>query len=164
MSNLNPAYAQNVEKHDGESGLFAKVDFAKDSIIYEFTGDFFSSSEMYRDRVEVIQVGKDLFMGPSGDLDDLVDHNCNPNAYLHIIGKRALLKSLNLIKRGMEITIDYSLTSTQSKDEWQMNCQCHQFRCRKIISGFQYLDKELQEKYMEMNIVPKYIKDFMKVR
>jgi hypothetical protein len=162
MNDLNPAYIKNVEKKKDKDGLFAKVDFAPGTIIYEFTGDFFSRANMYQDREEVIQIGKDLFMGPSGGLDDVVSHNCSPNGYLHTIGKRALLKSLNLIKAGMEITIDYSLTCTQTQEEWQMNCSCHQFRCRKIISGFQYLDEKLREQYEEMNIVPQYVKKVLK--
>lgn len=151
------SFKQNLEKKSNEQGLFAKVDFQPHEVLFEFTGNFFKKDELGSDKNIYIQIGKDLFMGPSGDLDDSIEHNCNCNCYLTLVGKRVLLKALHFIKAGTEVTLDYSITSTATKDEWQLNCQCHPYRCRKIVSGFQYLDQELKDKYEKLGIVPKYV-------
>jgi len=75
---------------------------------------------------------------------------------VHIAGNRAFLYSLYIIKPDMELTFDYSTTSTDSLTDWQMNCNCS-FKCRKIISGFSYLPEDVKEFYRSKNILPKYI-------
>ncbi len=37
------------------------------------------------------------------------------------------------IKKGEEITFDYS--STEADPYWKMKCKCGSFNCRKIING-----------------------------
>lgn len=159
---MQPAYKQNLEKRKDSSGITAKVNFPAGVVLYEFTGDFFTKEQLPKDNNSFIQIGKDLFLGSSGDFDDYIGHNCNPNAYLTIVGKRAILKSLNYIKIDSDVNIDYSITSTQTKDEWEIDCQCNPFRCRKKISGFQYLDEEKRYNANRLGIVPKYVLDFMR--
>jgi hypothetical protein len=76
-----------------------------------------------------------------------------------VVGNRAILYSLYQIRAGMELTIDYSVTSTDTLDTWQMNCKCGSGKCRKIISGFQYLPTEVVEDYKKKNILPLFLID-----
>jgi SET domain-containing protein len=160
---MHEAFKKNLEIKNNNKGrgLYAKVDFPANSVIYEFFGDIFTFESLPAilkpEDDFYVQIGKDTYLGPSGSLDDCINHSCNPNCALMITGNRALLKSLYLITKGTEITIDYSLTSTETKEQWQMNCICGYSKCRKIISGFQYLDKDLKDYYKSLGAVPKYV-------
>lgn len=160
---MHEAFKKNLEIKNNNKGraLYAKVDFLAGTVIYEFHGDIFSfenlPSPLKPEDDFYTQINKDLYLGPSGSLDDAVNHSCNPNSYLTIVGNRVLLKSLYLITKGTEITIDYSLTSTETEDQWTMNCNCGYSKCRKKISGFQYLDRDLKDHYKTLGVVPKYI-------
>ena len=62
-----------------------------------------------------------------------------------------------VIKPDMELSFDYSINSTDTLDEWQMNCNCSSFKCRKIISGFSYLPTDVKDFYKNKGLVPKFV-------
>ncbi len=94
-------------------------------------------------------------MGPSGWIDDFVNHSCNPNAGLKIENRKATLVSIKNIKTGQEITWDYS--TTMDEDDWEIDCTCGSKNCRKRITDFKYLPKEVRRKYVRIGVVPQYI-------
>lgn len=144
----------------GGEGVFTTVDISANSPIMELTGNVLSEKELKDpNHPAVLQIGHDLFLSPSGELDDKLNHSCKPNCKLHIVGKRAFLYSINLIKAGSELTFDYSTSSTDTYDTWKMDCKCGLWNCRKIISGFQYLDEKIKEEYKKKNMVPLFISD-----
>jgi hypothetical protein len=103
-------------------------------------------------------VGPNTFIGPSGkNVPEYLNHSCDPNSYVHVVGNRAILYSLYVIPADAEITFDYSLTSTDTHDIWKMECHCGSYKCRKLISGFRYLEPSLQEEYKKKQLVPLYI-------
>jgi hypothetical protein len=59
------------------------------------------------------------------------------------------------IKKGDEITWDYS--TTLDEDEWEMNCSCGSIICRKKVRDFKYLPREIQLRYKKLGIIPKWI-------
>lgn len=139
-------------------GVFSNIDIPANTPIIEVTGDIHTKKTMPDPNHPAwYQISPTLYIGPSGTYDDYINHSCDPNAYLRAFGKRAILYSLYLIKSGTEITFDYSTTSTESKDQWKMNCLCKSSKCRKVISGYQYLEPELKQKYESMGIIPLYI-------
>ena len=105
----------------------------------------------------LLQVGPDTFIGPSGDLDDYINHSCQPNCYMHVAGNRAILFSLYVITAGSELTFDYSSTSTDELEKWKMDCLCGDFNCRKVISGFQHLSDADKQKMKDKMVLPLYI-------
>lgn len=125
--------------------------------IMEFTGDLFTKEQAKSNFSEMIQIFQDMYLGPSGDVDDLVNHSCDPNCFVHIVGKRAVLYSLHSIPEGIELTYDYSAPSTDMHDDWKMECNCGSFKCRKVISGLQYLSPETQLEYKNKGIIPLWI-------
>ncbi len=137
-------------------GVFTTVDIPAKTPILECTGDFFSNTNL-PNHPAVLQIADDLFLGPSGTADDKINHSCNPNCYLYIVGKRAILFSLYLIRANTELTFDYSTSSTDTLDQWKMDCNCGSYNCRKVISGFQYLDPKLQEEYKQKGMVPLFL-------
>ena len=107
-----------------------------------------------------VQIDKNLYMGPSGGVDDFFNHSCNPNSGLKIEGKRVILVAIKNIKKNKEIMWDYS--TTMDEDDWELDCTCGSKNCRKRIRDFKYLPKEIQQKYIKLGIVPKYIMENLK--
>lgn len=140
------------------NGVFTTIDIPAKLPIIEVTGNLYNKNSL-PDHPANLQVSSNLFIGPSGDIDDYVNHSCNPNCYLHIVGSRALIYSIYFISKGTEITFDYSTSSTDTLETWNMKCNCGYINCRKIISGLKYLDKDLIELYKKKNIIPLFMKE-----
>lgn len=142
----------------GGNGLFTTVKISSNYPIIEVTGNLYTKSNL-PDHPAVLQVGSNLFIGPSGGPDDIINHSCNPNCSMQVVGNRAILYSLYVIPPDTELTFDYSTTSTDSLDTWQMKCNCGNVNCRKIISGLQYLNSELIESYKQKGMIPLFLKE-----
>lgn len=142
------------------TGVFTTVDIPARVPICEMTGNILSEDKLVDpNHPAVLQIGVDRFLSPSGEIDDKFNHSCNPNCKLHIVGNRAILYSLYIIREGSELTFDYSTSSTDTHETWQMNCKCGYIRCRKIISGYQYLSDAIKKDYKTKGMVPLFISD-----
>jgi len=140
-------------------GVFANKNFSAGEVICEFHGQLYSREALPQpyDSVEdhYVQIGANLYMGPSGEVDDFFNHSCDPNAGLKITATKAVLVAIKDISPGQEITWDYS--TTMDEDDWEMNCNCGSNNCRGKIRDFKYLPPEIQQKYLTLDIVPEYI-------
>lgn len=146
-------------------GVFTTVTIPADTPIIEFTGDVKPYSQLSDPNdSEILQVGPDLYICRSGSIDDAIAHSCNPNCLIHCVGSRAIVYSMYVINAGSELTFDYSSSSNETTESWKMDCQCGQPNCRKVISGFQYLDPKIQEEYKQKGIAALYLTNpiFMK--
>lgn len=142
----------------GGQGIFTTLDIPADVPIMEVTGNVYAEHELPDpNHIALLQVGPNIFIGPSGSTDDYINHSCNPNCRMQVAGSRAIIHSMYFIKAGHELTFDYSTTSTDTLDKWKMDCHCGSPNCRKVISGFQYLPPELKKNYIERNMVPLFI-------
>lgn len=150
-----------VKNTKNGKGVFADKNFKKDEIIFEFHGKFFTYEELPTPYNEVedhyVQIDKNLYMGPSGDIDDFFNHSCNPNAGLKPDDGKVFLIAIKNISSGDEITWDYS--TTMDEDDWEMDCKCGSKICRKRIRDFKYLSPDIQKIYLDLGIVPKYISE-----
>ena len=145
-------------KRDTGEGLFTEIDIPANRPIIEKTGEVRNKENLEDiNHPAWLQVSNYLFIGPSGGKDDYINHSCDPNCYFYVVGKRAILYSLYDIREGSELTFDYSTTSTKLLDEWQMECKCKSSKCRKMISGYQSLPKELKKEYEDKGIVAAFI-------
>ena len=157
-------YSQYLEVKESRvgKGTFTKVTIPAGKPIAEILGPVLLDREVTTaDNIDIyLQVGPNTFIGPSGkNVPEYLNHSCDPNCYVHVVGNRAIIYSLYVIPAGAEITFDYSLTSTDTYDTWKMNCKCGSNKCRKVISGFRYLDPALQDTYKKKQLVPLYISD-----
>lgn len=132
--------------------------------ILKFGGKYYTYSELPAPYNSVddhyMQINKDLYIGPSGEIDDYLNHSCDPNSAVKINGKDVLLFAIKKIEPGEEITWDYS--TTMDEDDWELDCECGTSNCRKKIKDFKYLPSELQEKYFKLNSLPDYILESVK--
>lgn len=152
-------------KHGIGDGVFTTIKIPADVPILEFTGNLYTEDSLPDPNHQaILQIGPNLFYGPSGDVDDYINHSCNPNCMLHIVGNRAILYSLYVIPADTELTFDYSTSSTDSLEKWSMNCLCGSPNCRKVISGYHLLDDSTKQNLKNKGMVPLFITNpiFMK--
>lgn len=146
----------DTSKTSGD-GVFSTIEIPAGVPITEAMGTIYTL-ETLPDPTDpyVLQVGPNDYMDISGKLR-YINHSCDPNCRFHVVGTRAILYSLYVIPAGAEINFDYSTTATDTHDMWKMECKCGSYKCRKTISGYQYLDPSLQEEYKEKGMIPLFI-------
>jgi uncharacterized protein len=93
-----------------------------------------------------IQIAEDLFIAPvrqdqrhGGML--YTNHSCDPN--LAIQGQIVLV-AMKDVAAGEELTIDWATTDDL---DYAMECKCASPRCRRIVTGKDWMKRELQERY-----------------
>lgn len=147
------------DNHLGKA-VYATCRFAEGAELMRFTGRRFHVDDipsLMRGREDrFVQVTPDHYMGPSGQLDDLVNHSCDPNAGLRFTDDGVILVALRAIAAGDEVTWDYSTTLAQSN--WHMICQCRSPECRRVIGNFDTLSPERQEFFRARNLVAPYLR------
>jgi hypothetical protein len=147
------------DTHLGKS-VHAVQGFREGDVLVRFSGPRVAASRVptrlvgRRDRF--VQVSADQYMGPSGAIDDLVNHSCAPNAGLRFGEGGVFLLAIRDIAAGEEIAWDYSTTLTDRS--WQMVCRCGAPECRGIIGAFETLPPERQEWFRARNLVAPYLR------
>lgn len=161
LDNYRPASNLfRVEDNHLGKGVYAARRFLEGDELMEFTGRRFSASEvptlMRGPADRFVQVTPDHFMGPSGRIDDLVNHSCEPNAGLRFTEDGVFLVAIRTIPPGEEITWDYSTTLAESN--WHMICQCRAENCRRVIGNFDSIEPDRQEWFRARNLVAPYLR------
>lgn len=144
-----------IDKCNFGQGLFAKKTLAAGETILTFVGEVidFDKAILKAPQYEgdPLQIGKNLYMNLE-EPGRFVNHSCEPNAGVRNDVELVALKEINA---GDEIYFDYS--TTMDEDYWEMPCGCGNVNCRKMIKDFKYLPHSLKRKYLELNIVQKFI-------
>jgi hypothetical protein len=151
----------SLSKNNFGKAVIANKRFLKSEKILTFEGKLMHRSELppidkilLPEEDRYLQIPEEDFIGPSGKIDDFINHSCSPNAGVIVKNKRAELFALRNIEAGEEITYDYSPLMYDEK--WTMKCACGSSDCRKIIKEFKYLSSEIKQKYRKLGIVPEY--------
>jgi SET domain-containing protein len=125
-------------------GVFAARNFKKGEVVMVWDTAHKLTREKLRNLSQDEQnhtnyAGKGLYILMRAP-ERYVNHSCEPNTFMRDFKDIALRN----IKKGEEITTDYSLNSAEG---WVMNCVCKSKNCRKIIYGdFRKLPKDVQKK------------------
>jgi hypothetical protein len=131
-------------------GLFATAVIAKGEVVV-VKGGYILTREQ-RDSIgeelgpSEIQITEGLFIGPTrpaereGGMMHL-NHSCEPN--LGVQGQ-VVFVAIRDIVADEELTIDYAMTDDEP---YEMECQCGSAACRKLITGADWRQTELQKKY-----------------
>ncbi len=135
-------------------GVFCQQLIRQGEKIIEFTGPFLRQAETTMETY-ALQIGPDLYIGPSGSFDDYINHSCEPNAGMVIENKTATLFALRDIHPSEEITFDYS--TVMAEEGWQITCLCGRPACRRIVGPGQYLPAPLKAHYRRLGILAPYI-------
>jgi SET domain-containing protein len=148
-----------VERCSQGRGIFACAEVQQGEEILEFSGPLVSRAELPSpypvDQDYYLQVGTDQFLGPSGGVDDLINHSCDPNAGVVVSSNGTKLIAIRRIRAGEEIRFDYS--TTMDNFPCELNCFCRFAICRGRIRDFLLLPAHVQQRYVSLGIVPDYI-------
>ncbi len=147
------------ETHLGKA-VYAASGFADGETVIRFSGRMVRAARvpqpMHGADDRYVQVTADRFMGPSGRIDDLINHSCAPNTGLRFGEDGVFLVALRDIAAGEEIAWDYS--TTLGSDAWAMPCACGSDACRGRIGGFATLPEERQRWFLERGLVAPFLR------
>ena len=147
-----------AETHLGKA-VFATEGFAAGESIVRFSGRRVAAARVpggiagTSDRF--VQVDRHEYLGPSGRIDDLINHSCDPNTGLRFTAKGVFLVALRDIAPGEEIAWDYSTTLHQAG--WAMACACGSAGCRGTIGDFAGLPEERRRWYIDRGVVAPHV-------
>jgi len=145
----------SVKTEGDDRSIIADCDIAVNTELCLFTGpviDYEITKDLDEKESYALQVSKDSYhlLDPPFRY---FNHSCDPNCGLTPDLKLIAIKPISV---GEELTYDYS--TTMMERDWKMKCSCGKSNCRKIISDFDKLPREVQTKYLELNIVQDYIR------
>ncbi|EEF58569.1 SET domain-containing protein [Pedosphaera parvula] len=131
-------------------GLFAKEVIAMGEIVavkggHIFTGHEWKILEQQLGPAE-IQITEGLFIAPAAQEQRdgcmlYTNHSCDPNI---AIQGQIVFVAMRDIAPGEELTHDWATTDDL---EYVMECKCGRPNCRGTITGKDWMNKKLQEKY-----------------
>ena len=110
-------------------GVYAAQPIAEDTRIVEYKGELVSQAEGWRreqrylprQRIWIFNVNerwvRDAAYG--GNIARYINHSCTPNCYTQVIGDTIWIRAARPIRRGEELTYDYS-----TDGEGTIQCRC----------------------------------------
>lgn len=140
-------------------GVFAVENIKRGEVIHILNGKKLDLNDIV-ERVnsgkenidDPFQIGKRTYI----DLDEFsrtFNHSCDPTGGIR---KKSELFALRDIKRGEQITYDYSLTIAPT--EWKMKCKCGSKICRKTLGDVLSVPKKRREEYKKIGALQYYMK------
>lgn len=149
LSYLSPKAAVKASPIHGR-GLFAIGEFQPGEIVCVKGGHIFNRAAL-REIAPVlgpaeIQIADGLFIGPLNieERDGAMifsNHSCDPN--IGVQGQIVFI-ALRQIAAGEELTHDWATTDD---DDYSMACRCGAAACRGVVTGRDWRNKDLQQKY-----------------
>jgi hypothetical protein len=141
-------------------GLVAAKNFRRDETILKIPGRVVDAGILW-DRGgsfadNCIRFGPETYLDPRDGPGRFLNHSCEPNAAVRKTNNQLFLVAAQSIDAGDEVVIDYS-TTLGDDDIWTMRCDCGRKSCRRRIKRFGSISAELQRRYIERGLVPKYI-------
>ena len=136
-----------VQVKDGYLSVRAIKDIPSGSFLSDIWGPVINSPNMY-----TIQVNKGKHVFPEGPTK-LTNHSCQPNAKIVFEKRNAMVPTSSPhyevfwqlfasrdIKKGEDITFDYTTTEYEMAESFQ--CNCGEAKCLGEIKGFKFLSPE----------------------
>ncbi len=129
---LNYPLENKPSKIDGK-GAFALEDIPAHKKIGDLGGEIISLREARKraaktKRVAMVEFGDGRALDASIHPNELryVNHSCRPNTYMRVCYSRVEFYSLELIKKGKELTCNYGETHHDGK----LKCKCGASNCK----------------------------------
>ena len=131
-------------------GLFAREPIPRGEIVVVKGGHVMTTAQRDKLGEELedaeIQIADGLFIGPTtphereGGMMHL-NHSCDPNLGLQ---GQIVFVALRHIETDEELTFDYAMTDDEA---YSMECSCGSPRCRGLVTGKDWLKKDIRRKY-----------------
>ncbi len=153
--------SKKVEVRDSgidKKGMYAIEKICKGEIVYIKGGHILIKEELFSSTVinSYLPISDDYFIGAvscdeENDVKLYNNHSCDPNCGMH--GEITFI-AIRDIEVGEELTIDYAFIDNE---DYSFECHCGSPLCRRIITGYDWKIKSLQEKYYPY--FAQYLKD-----
>lgn len=157
-----------VKSSTSGMGLFTKQPFKKGQVILRFEGKIINENTIDTlskvDADNCLQFDLDKYLVIDNHNSFFVNHSCVPNCLIKSAANNIFLLALNDIKQGEELFFDYSTTSTDNYNTYNMKCNCGKYQCRKVISGFDSIPFKTQLEYIVDGAIPQYIIEYFGVK
>jgi len=144
-----------LKKNKKGLGIYAARPFRKGAVIHVLTGRastpksiYYHEADFKRGIIDPMQVGSSSYL-KLDSFSVLFNHSCDPTAGVR---GRSTLFALRDIRKGQEITFDYSTTIDESF--W---CQCGSKKCRGVIYDFFALPPRQQFHYYRAGALPSFL-------
>jgi SET domain-containing protein len=131
-------------------GLFAIEKISEAEIVCVKAGHLLCRQELLSNRAIInesdLQIAEDLFIAPRTDAEFenvmmFLNHSCAPNVGIR---GQIVFVAMRDIAAGEELTIDYA---TIDHDTEPMTCRCGSVDCRGVITGDDWRNPLLHQKY-----------------
>src|SRR3970040_418041 len=132
-------------------GVFVNRPYAAGEYVMTFTGNKTHISKI-SDFTHYLQIAPEVFISPSGNADDFVNHSCDPNCALYFENDSLVLRAIKDIVAGEELSFDYGTIMFSEPTEFR--CECGSSKCRGLIGNYYTLPEELQKQYQSANMIP----------
>jgi len=111
------------------SGVFAREPITKNTRIIDYAGELVRNAESEAREERYLAEGciwtfrvnrrwsRDAAVG--GNLARFINHSCRPNCWIEIVGKTIWIRASRLIRKGEELSYDYS-----TDGERTIPCRC----------------------------------------
>lgn len=144
-----------IKRDKKGAGVYAARPFSRGETIYVLRGKkvvpknmHYHNKDFLKKSINPLQIAPRLYLQLSRP-SLFFNHSCEPNAG---IKGTSTLFALKHIRRGEEITYDYSTTIDES-----FECVCGSPRCRHAIIDFFGLSRKTQEYYCKRGALPRFI-------
>jgi len=144
-------------------GIFAARPFTRgELVVVDEDGDYYegvmSRSEAEARGLELsqdcFQIGVDRYLAPNGNLDDVINHSCEPNIGLKLTEMGYRMVAIRDIEAHDQLTYDYATYISGPYE--RMTCHCGSLFCRGEVGAFETLPRVLQRRYAEQGIVGRF--------
>jgi hypothetical protein len=131
-------------------GLFANAPLARGEVVCVKAGHLLDKAGLanYQSVVNEaeLQIADDLFLAPTTEAEFegvmmFLNHSCEPNVGIQ---GQIVFVAMRDVAAGEELTLDYA---TIDHDTEPMPCRCGAPGCRRVITGQDWQQPELQRKY-----------------
>lgn len=149
-------------------GVYANKDFKRNDIVLiiddtnVITDKNLITKQQFENACDYLDNGKIILMK---EPEVYINHSCNPSTYVKTIDGVRKVFAMKDIKKGDEITYDYSINGD---NDGTFICHCGSDKCRKIYDGnFFHLPIEKQKEYipyLDVWFVAKYKKEIEKIK
>jgi hypothetical protein len=147
-SYLNPKCESRTRGEKGECGVFAREPIRKGEVVCLWGGRVTEGNKldptMSHFTQRVLQIDEDLYLVTPEPLEpsDCFNHSCDPN--IGFTGQIGLI-AMRDTNAGDELRFDYAMCDGTAYDEFV--CNCGSKNCRGHVSGNDWMNPELWEKY-----------------
>lgn len=139
-------------------GMFAKELIYKDEVVYVKGGHLLTRDKLFSSSVinSYLPISDDLYLAAKTPEEEQQiklynNHSCEPNCGMH--GEITFI-AIRDIMPNEELTIDYAFIDNE---DYRFECSCGKSSCRRIVTGYDWMIKELQDKYYPY--FAQYLKD-----